>query len=76
MAYQSTDSRPLSRRRYGVTWEYRVYFAVILLLIALPVAVPKWTVGLLHPDGAVPNPGLMKRALSETRMITTTIFSA
>jgi PufQ cytochrome subunit len=75
MAYHIHDGPQLARPRRGVSWEYRIYFTAILLLVAIPTAVPKWTVGLLH-SGAVPNPGLMQRALSETRIITTTIFSA
>lgn len=76
MAYDTHPHLAPSRKRGGVTWEYRIYFALILLLIALPTALWQWTAGALLPRGAASNTGLMHRALSEAHTITTLIFSA
>ena len=62
-------------RRRGINWEYRTYFAAILLMIALPIALLKWTAGFFQPRASGPNPGVMQRALSEARIITNMIFS-
>jgi hypothetical protein len=74
MAYDIHPRLPSEWRRRGVSWEYRTYFVVVFLLIALPMAVWQWTAGVLHPRD--PNPGVAQRAMSEARIITTTIFSA
>jgi hypothetical protein len=76
MAHDTHDRLPSDRRRRGVSWEYRTYFVAILLLIALPTAVWQWTAGVFQPRGASPNLGVAQRAMSEARIITTTIFSA
>jgi hypothetical protein len=76
MAYDASERFAYERKRRGLSWEYRTYFVVILLLIALPLAVCQWTAGVLHPRDAAPNAGVVKRAMSEARIITTTIFSA
>jgi PufQ cytochrome subunit len=76
MAYDAHDQMASERRHRGITWEYRTYFVAILLLIALPMAVWQWTAGVFQPRGAAPNPGVAQRAMSEARIITTTIFSA
>jgi hypothetical protein len=48
---------------------------VIFLLIALPLALWQWTAGVFQPRGIASNPGVVQRAMTEARIITTTIFS-
>jgi hypothetical protein len=76
MAFDARDRLAPERRRRDVAREYRIYFVAIFLLIALPTALWQWTAGVLQPRGNSPNPGVAQRALSEARVITTTIFSA
>ena len=75
MAYDTHDRLAQERHRGGGNWEYRVYFVPIFLLIALPVALWRWTAAIFHPRGKPVNPGVMQRAITEARIITTTIFS-
>lgn len=54
--------------------EFRLYFALILLL-ALPLTTLGW-IGALLREGAWPQRGPVARACAEARVITPMIFSA
>ncbi len=75
MAYETHDRLAHDRHRGGGNWEYRAYFVPIFLLIALPVALCRWTVSALHPRGGSTNPGVLQLAIEDAHIVTTTIFS-
>ena len=66
-----TVNKPMPARTSRT--EFRVYFALILML-ALPVTTLKWLVALLR-SGAAPAQGPVAQAFCEARTITPLIFS-
>lgn len=75
MHFPATQDTPFAQRRKGPPLEYRLIFALIFLF-HLPVALREWLAGLLRPRGSGPNPGMLRRALSQAHAITPMIFSA
>jgi hypothetical protein len=75
MAFETNGGLGPGRKRRRGQGEYRTYFVVIFLLIALPLALWQWTAGVFQPRGVSSNPGVVQRAMTEARIITTTIFS-